>query len=272
MNAWRNYESRIAAHGGTKRNASLVREVRTLNMKLPDNLSYQTVDIYLQEHGYNVESEDAIEHRFEQNVAIVNSDNLNEKTIYSMPSEDIELGSLVHWMDNYWLVCERDANTTVYTKAKLLQCNHLLKWLSDDKQIIEQWCVIEDGTKYLTGEYEDRNFVVTRGDSRISMQIARNRYTVAFDRERRFLIDDPDAPHKLAYLLTKPLKRGITYNEKGTFKFVLQEVTATEFDNHELGIADYYKYFHKDGDDDAPETMPDVGGETTQTPEKEVWI
>lgn len=272
MNAWSTYESRIAAHGGTKRNAAYVREVRTIEMKLPDNLSYHPVDIYLQEYGYNIESDEAMEHRILQNVAIVNSDNLNEKTIYSMPSEDIELGSLIYWMDNYWLVCERDANTTVYTKAKLLQCNHLLRWISDDRQIMEQWCVIEDGTKYLTGEYEDRNFVVTRGDSRISMQIARNKYTVAFNREHRFLIDDADSPHKLAYLLTKPLKRGLTYNNKGTFKFVLQEVTATEFDNHELGIADYYKYFPKKDGDDIPEHFPDADDKNPPPEKKEVWI
>ena len=93
----------------------------------------------------------------------------------------------------------------------------------------------------LTGELEDRSFAVTRGDSRIAMTITRNRYTVNFDRESRFLIDDPDTKHKLSYLLTKPLKLGAAYNGKGVYKFVLQEVTATEYDNHELGIADYYK-------------------------------
>lgn len=86
------------------------------------------------------------------------------------------------------------------------------------------------------------------------MQIARNEHTVRFNRENRFLIDDPESPHKLAYLLTKPLKSGLTYNNSGTFKFVLQEVTATEYDNHELGIADYYKYFPRNasGGDDLP--------------------
>lgn len=96
-------------------------------------------------------------------------------------------------------------------------------------------------TTDLTGELEDRQFVSTRGDSRIAMTITRNRYTVNFDRENRFLIDDPDTKHKLSYLLTKPLKLGAAYNGKGVYKFVLQEVTATEYDNHELGIADYYK-------------------------------
>ena len=53
----------------------------------------------------------------------------------------------MHWMDNYWLITERDADTTVYTRAKMIQCNHLLKWVSDDNTIHEQWCIIEDGTK-----------------------------------------------------------------------------------------------------------------------------
>ena len=73
------------------------------------------------------------------------------------------------------------------------------------------------------------------------MTITRNKYTVNFNREDRFLIDDPDTKHKLSYQLTKPLKLGMAYNGKGVYKFVLQEVTATEYDNHELGIANYYK-------------------------------
>lgn len=255
MGVWDTYESRVSARGGTKRCAALRRETRMVGTKVKDNLSYQTVTI-----------DDVA-----QEVAVINSDNLNEKTIIALPGEDIGHGSLVYWMDNYWLITERDANTTVYTRAKMMQCNHLLKWVSDDNTIHEQWCIIEDGTKYLTGEYEDRNFVVTRGDSRIAMTIARNEYTVKFDRECRFLIDDPESDHKLAYLLTKPLKLGATFNNKGVFKFVLQEVTATDDDNHELGIADYYKHFPK---------APADGGDASTTPDdnvsddtgKKVWL
>ena len=72
-----------------------------------------------------------------------------------MPGETIKHGSLVHWMDQYWLVVEKDYNTTLYTRAKLQQCNYLLRWVSEDAVIHEQWCIVEDGTKYLTGELED---------------------------------------------------------------------------------------------------------------------
>lgn len=270
MGVWDIYQDRIEIHGGTKRGASLIKETRLINSRLPDSLSYHIVDIYPREQGFNIESEEVLQYRFSQNVAIINSDNLNEKTILSMPAEDIELGSLIYWMDNFWLVCERDANTTVYTKGKLIQCNHLLKWISPEKEIIEQWCVVEDGTKYLVGEYEDRDFVTTRGDSRISIQIARNKYTTAFSRENRFLVDDPESPHKLSYQLTKPLKRGLTYNDGGTFKFVLQEVTATGDDNHELGIADYYKYFPENADEDSAAIAIDT--ESEESSERKVWL
>lgn len=157
MDTWSRYDNRVIAHGGSKYNASLMREVRSIHRKLPDNLSYTAVDIYPMEYGYNIEQEESINHMLKQNVAIINSDNLNEKRIISMPGEDIVLGSLVYWKDNHWLVVERDANTTVYTRAKLLQCNYLLKWITPESKIIEQWCVVEDGTKLKRDKSYSRN-------------------------------------------------------------------------------------------------------------------
>ena len=230
MSVWDSYENRIAASGRSKREAILRRERHMLSTKLPESLSYHSVVI-----------NDTV-----QEVAIINSDNLNEKTIYSLDRDVVNGGGLVNWMDNYWLIVECDANTEVYTKAKIKQCNYLLKWIDADGIIHEQWCIIEDGTKYLTGEYEDRDFVVTRGDSRIAMSIAKTKDTLKFCRESRFLIDDPDSEKKLSYLLTKPLKVGWIYNTEGIYSFVLQEVASTDDDNYELGIADYYKHFPKD--------------------------
>lgn len=257
MSVWDLYNSRISAHGTSKRDAALKRESRMLNRKLPDSLSYHEVVI------------DGIE----RTVAVINSDNLEEKLMLSLPGEDFDCGGLVEWADNHWLITEKDANNEVYTKVKLLQCNFVLKWIDENSIIHEQWCVIEDGTKYLTGEYEDRNFVVTRGDSRIAMTIAKNEHTVKFGRHCRFLIDDPDSLELNAYLLTKPLKVGKHYNKKGIYAFVLQEVVSTDDDNMELGIADYYKHFPKLSEDnnvDNDENNSSSDGETTNG--KKVWL
>lgn len=247
MSVWDVYEDRVKSGGGSKYGAAFDRERRAIKMKLPNNLSFESVEVFASEYGFNITSEQSQSHKTSQKVAIIDSDNLNEKSIYSMPGEDIELGALIILDGCYWLVCERDHRNVLYTKAKIIQCNHLLKWIQDG-DIMSQWCIIEDGTKYMTGELEDRHFIATRGDTRISMQIARNKYTVRFDRENRFLIDDEESPHKLSYILSKPLKVGTPYKGKGVFKFVLQEATATGDDNHELGIADYYKYFNKNGE------------------------
>jgi hypothetical protein len=70
----------------------------------------------------------------------------------------------------------------------------------------------------LTGQYEDRSFVVTRGDSRLGMTIAKNEHTEKMKRGLRFLIDDPKSETLLAYELTKPFKLSGVYNEKGVFR------------------------------------------------------
>ena len=131
MSAWDKYENRISVKGPTKRGAAYKREVRMLNTKMQDSLSFTNAEI------------DGVA----RSVAIIDSDNLNEKKMFSVPGEDINCGAMVHWKNNYWIVTEKDANNEIYTRTKLLQCNHLLKWVDDDNVIREQWCVIEDGTK-----------------------------------------------------------------------------------------------------------------------------
>lgn len=277
MSVWSTYEGRLAAHGETKHDASFLREMRYINRKLPDNLSYQTVTIFDTAHSFNIESEAMVSASFEQNVAIINSDNLNEKYIFSMPQEELRCGCLIEWMDNHWILTELDANSTLYMRGKLLQCNHVLKWVNEKDEIIKQWCAVEDGTKYLTGEFEDRNFIVTRPDARIAVTVPKNSETVKLNRSNRFIIDDPESPDPMAYALTKPLKRGLTYNDEGIFKFVMHEEVVTDNDNFELGIADYYKHFPKPssgGQSASPQPSGDDGGNDGNgtTGGKKVWL
>lgn len=131
MSVWDRYSSRISALGETKREAAYRREVRTVTDKVKDSLSYHSVLI------------DGVS----QDLSIVSGVNMNEKTIMSVPGERIRCGGLVRWMDNYWLVTEKDADATVYEKATMTQCNHILRWIDSDGILHEQWCIISDGTK-----------------------------------------------------------------------------------------------------------------------------
>ena len=161
MNPWNTYRSRINAHGITKRDSVLQRERAFLSAKLPASLSYHQLTV----------------NGTVRNMAVINSDNLNLKTLCTMPGEDLPHGGLVEWMGNHWLITEKDANNELYTKGTMKQCNYLLRWIAEDDTVVERWCVIEDGTKYLTGEYGDNDFIVVRGDSRISLTLAMIRRT-----------------------------------------------------------------------------------------------
>lgn len=255
MTPWEVYNHRMESKGGSVRGARFKREVRFINERLPDNLSYHSAVIDEQE----------------REVAIINSDNLNEKTIISMPGEDFKCGGLVKWMNNYWIITEKDANNELYTKGKLEQCNYVLRWVAKDGNIVERHCIISDGTKYMRGEsvpdmgYDSNGVYV--GDTRIALTLSRDEYTVKLRRDQRFLIDDEESEQPLAYSLTKPYKIGGVYNGEGAMRFILSEVNTTDNDNFELMIADYYKYFPKEG-----ATAVTKPGESKDDSGKRVWL
>lgn len=230
MNPWDTYHARNTIHGETSRDRAKYQLMSRLTRQIPSTLSYHNVDIDGKE----------------RNIVILNSDNLNQKTLCSLPGEDIRHGAYVDWMEHKWLITERDANSEIYTKCIMLQCNYLLRWINDNGEIVERWSIVEDGTRYLTGEYSDAFFVATRGDSRIAVTLPKDEETLALGRDSRFIIDDYNVPNPLAYRLTKPFKLGGSFDSDGVVIFVMTECNTEHDDNLELHIADYYKHFHED--------------------------
>jgi len=253
---WDTYRSRINAQGGDRRTAALQKEGRLLNAKMLASPSYHQVII----NG---------EHR---SLAVINSDNLNQKTLCTLPGEDLPPGGAVEWMKNHWLITEVDANNELYTKGIMRQCNYLLRWIADDGNIVERWCIVEDGTKYLTGEYGDNDFIITRGDSRISLTLPKDGYTLRLNRDDRFLIDDYGSPNVLAYRLTKPFKLGGSFGENGVLYFVLQECNTEDSDNLELHIANYYDHFPREHGGPHLSDDEQVSYPREDDPGKKVWL
>ena len=111
---------------------------------------------------------------------------------------------------------------------------------------------------------------IVRGDSRISLTLAKDEYSIQLNRNNRFLIDDYDSKNVLAYRLTKPFKLGGSYNGEGVLNFVLTECNTEDSDNIELHIANYYDHFPKEKPDE-PDTPP--GDDTPDVPDgKKVWF
>jgi len=49
----------------------------------------------------------------------------------------------------HWIVTQVDADDTAYESALMQQCNYRLRWYDTQGRLIEKWCIIEDGTKYI---------------------------------------------------------------------------------------------------------------------------
>lgn len=131
MSVWDRYTSRIQVRGKTQRDAALRQGRRWLNSYMATSPSC---------HRIVIDNE-------ETEAIILDSDNLNIKTICMYPGEPLKNGSLVLWNDQSWLVTEFDANNELYSRGVMQQCNYLLRWINVEGNIIERWSIVEDGTK-----------------------------------------------------------------------------------------------------------------------------
>ncbi len=254
MNPWDSYQSRLDAHGATMRERMVKRERSLLTRRIGGSLSYKELKI----------------DGADRNAAVISSDILTQKRICSLPGEDFPNGAYVEFADSHWLITTVDPDNEIYTKGTMLQCNYLLKWVNSDNQVVERWCVLEDSTKYLTGETVSRynENGMTLGDTRIAVTLPRDADTVKLGRDDRFVIDDLDSGQKLTYRITKPLKVGSVYNGRGVIAFILTEVNSEDDDNNDLMIADYYTHFPRptDPEEIPPGTLKEPGSG------KKVWL
>ena len=216
----------MQANGLTRRTHALKGMKTRFHDKMRNSLSYHHVLI------------DGIE----QDVVITNiTGDIASKNIYGFPCETLKHGGIVDFADSKWLITQLDAIDELRPRGIMRRCNYLLKWIDTDGNLIEKWCVVEDGTKYLIGEKTED--IMAIGDARIAITIGKDADTVKLKRGRRFLVDDMDSKESvLAYQITKPNKLFNIYNGDGVFRFILNEVELTDDDNIELRIADYYNW------------------------------
>lgn len=263
MSAWDTYQARLEVNGTTKRERALKHTQSYISNKITESLSCHKVFI----------------NGIEQTVTILNQrEDMALKKICSLPGESLLHGGIVDFADSKWLITEIDANDEVYTSGMMQRCNYLLKWLNKKGEIIEKWCVVQDGTKYLIGEKAED--MMSIGDARIAITISKDEDTIELNRGKRFLVDDLDAETPLAYQITKPNKLFSVYGDQGVFRFILNEVNMTDDDNVELRIADYFNWKpdvqldneHQDADMTLEEVIDSATSKVEQDDNKEVWL
>lgn len=262
MGTWESYTARLERFGRTEREKSLNQEKSYITRKMLNSISCHDVKI----NGHP------------QKVTILNErESMALKKICAFPDENLEHGGIVDFANSKWLITEIDANKELYESGKMQRCNYILKWLDEEGKIIEKWCIIEDGTKYLVGEKTED--IMSIGDARIAVTIGKDADTSKLKRGKRFLIDDLDSEQVLAYQITKPNRLYNIFDGKGVYRFIMNEVNLTDDDNVADRIADFYNWSRKVKYDNAHEdkglSIDEVienSPEINTSDDKEVWI
>lgn len=217
------YAQRLGFRNTTSRDRWLSNTQSWIRKKLPRSLSYHTATIDGEQ----------------RQCAILSTQDTHLKKICSMPGEYLTCGTYVHWMGEVWLITDLNAPNEVYQTATMRQCNYVLKWVNKNGKVIARDVYVADGTKYLTGEYEQQ--FMTAGDARMQVTMPRDSETVLIDRGRRFIIDDSDAGEAQVFEVTKVNRVGNVYNKHGVFIHMLCETPRNDkTDNYDLMVANYY--------------------------------
>lgn len=240
MNVWDAFDARVEANGRTHRERALINTQRYMRYKTPRSLA----------------SKEVLINGKPQRVTIRNLEEWDEKKIIALPGEELPHGGIVDFADNKWLIEKLEPDGEVCRSGSMIQCNYQLRWMDSDGSIIEKWCVIKDGTKYLIGEQDED--IMSIGSSRFALTIGKDADTAKLRRGMRFLIYDPDADDVLAYQISKPNTFYNLYNGNGVYRFIMREDQVTKNDNKELMIADYYNWNSKARQDETDESA--VGG------------
>lgn len=218
------YESRMTTIGTTKRDSKRNNARMSYKRRMVDSLACHKVLIAGEE----------------QWITIRHGDNYYEKKITALPGDTLKHGGYVDYSDSKWIITSIDYDNEIYQRGIMLQCNFLLKWINKSGNIVEKWCYIVDGTKYLIGERS--NNLMTIGDSRIAMTIPKDEDTIELTRGRRFLIADVDTDALCAYEISKSNTLFDVFDREGVFRFILNETNVTKNDNKDLMIADCDKW------------------------------
>lgn len=181
-----------------------------------------------------------------------NKDLSDDKYIIVPNNEEISVGSYIDWRKDQWLVFTEEHKTIpTHQQLKIKIVNEQIKWIKDGK-------ICNDGAGW--GAYVQNQTLYTLGvsasgnhmklvDAKMMMYMQNNEETRMLKTNDRIFI---------GYAVYKVMFKDIV-SRQGLINYLLEEDTLhEEYDNVELGIADYYKPGVLDPDYVAPDLEDEI--------------
>lgn len=170
-----------------------------------------------------------------------NKDLSDDKYVHAPNETKISVGDYILWDNQYWMVFSKENKTiATHQQAKIKESNQSIKWIRNGKIVNNElgwWSYVQSNTLYTMGVSE--NTLIDVVDSKMMMYMQNNADTRDLQINERIFIGSR------VYKIKFPDK----VSRFGLISFLLDEDTINEnYDNVELGVADYYRFYGTDTD------------------------
>ena len=79
------------------------------------------------------------------------------------PNENINVDEYIIWNNKHFLCTHRFPDDKVQTKGTIQECNHTLKWINKNDQLITRPCIEDARTLYTTGIKDEKVIEIPNG-------------------------------------------------------------------------------------------------------------
>lgn len=164
-----------------------------------------------------------------------NKDLSDDKYVLARNEINIGIGDYITWADTDWLVFTEEYKTIrTHKQVKVKRVNETIKWIRNGKIINNEkgyGAYVQSQTLYTMGVQKNNTLHVV--DSKMSIYIQANEDTRDLMMGERVIVGR--RAYKLNFIddVSRP----------GLISFLLDEDTISEYDNIELGVADYGRYY-----------------------------
>lgn len=224
MTNWAMYENRMGLYGEDQRETNISRSKRMILKKMLTNPMCKRVEI---------DDEP-------RKLMILATALTTKKKIYTLPDENLSLGSIVLWNDSHWIVTEVDKDNDITTQGAIEMCNRQLTWQNvKTGEIHSRWATVQK--PYYSNI--DENDVISTSSREFKVQMPYDEESSLIDVDKRFMLEIIAGEPK-TYRCTSVDSTTERYDHEGGLRgFLVINLTQDQYnkdvDNAELGICDY---------------------------------
>lgn len=170
-----------------------------------------------------------------------NRDLSDDKYIIARNEDNLDVGDYIFWRDETWMIFTKEFKTIpTYQQAKIKNANQSIKWIRNGEIVnngVGYYAYAQNQTLYTMGVSE--TIYIDVPDGKMMMYMQENADTQDLRINERLIIGGK----------VYSVKHMDTVSRQGLVSYLLdQDRVDSEYDNMELGVADYYRYYNKEDD------------------------